>query len=1106
MGRAFRCAIVVLALAAANPILPASAQNTGRPDPATCAPRISAASAVARGISVTIAAATPQQAGIPLQVSWAKNSAARSQLPLYIVVTAPPEVRFAGTAFMALTAAADGPYKMQYGKDQSRALIALYRKTDTASRGEFAITPYRSGTQTYGWAVVTAGSCGEQILAQGGRTVEVAPGAAELVVQDRFSTDQPKQHIFSNDGTYDLRVFDNRFEVHDVATDSLIFSATGTEPNFSPTGRFVAWADAGSFSIADLISRTIIAKDFDSGFLVWARSDSYVIAGAGGGGTSGFGSVQVKNSLVDESNVLSAWTGPHTADSWNSARVTLDLDRGFVLATGEQSWKIGDLFATTQSKELDTSAIDNEDRPDALTRIRETYDPGYAKLPTIWSLGERLKLSHADSFQKTQLQFLVRHRSQATANMFASGSAPAGLLVGRGIVGGRGIGDKPLDTPIRTDQAFRSLARFDVHTEAPIPLQHIYNADEYLAAERTAIEREKTLTDAEVLAQAEQEAKSRNERLDEIRSRLPQARTLFTNENYRSVDCQLDPSGNTQFQISPDWISNIWQWQTPNGGRWIVQTATGLAGSSGQQPHDCLILLRENSRDGVISLTSKLGIGGDQITVHRLSPSTIAVAFSGDDQHGGIGLFDAEAGAPVGQVMPLLRGSLLSELRLTADGKNLVQLNRDGEFFINRNADGKRLLQGTYVDGETVLMTDDGRYDTSYEGAASVQVRFAGMPGLFTVNQFESLLRRQNLAKDVLAGRDPAPRPATLAAPPTARLILAANPDAGRRTGKVIAASTRGLSAVHIYTDGRLIAETPAQGQQAEVPVDVPDPGGAHWITAIAVDADGLVSLPSQVQIPGAPQPRGIARVVAVGDDVYADPEIPTLESTKLDARHFVQALQSTQGHAFTSVRPTLLLDADVTPESVLNAVKAAVSETGPDDTLVFFFAGHGVDGARLDQPDAGLVLTTNRTRLNNLAATSVRWTTLANLFGASKGTVIVVLDACQSGIAGRDALTTNDDVVSALFTKSGAPLIVLAASKGRQASQEAANGGGGYFTNAIVAAMTERRAKFDRNHSGLLGLDELYAGVKARVEAETDGKQTPWLARNRLVGEISLF
>jgi uncharacterized caspase-like protein len=266
------------------------------------------------------------------------------------------------------------------------------------------------------------------------------------------------------------------------------------------------------------------------------------------------------------------------------------------------------------------------------------------------------------------------------------------------------------------------------------------------------------------------------------------------------------------------------------------------------------------------------------------------------------------------------------------------------------------------------------------------------------------------------------------------------------------------------------------------------------------------VSLPSAVRLPGPPRPRGNARVIAVGVDTYTDPNIEKLQSTNIDAEHFVNAIASTEKRAFATVQKTILLDADVTPQSVMNAVSVAARESGPDDTLIFFFAGHGLDGGKLNQSNAGLVLATSRTRIYDLAPTSVRWTELAEILATSKGTVVVVLDACQSGLAGRDAFSTNDDVVSTLFTKSGAPLVVLAASKGRQLSQEAADGGGGLFTNAITAAISGQRLKYDHDGSGLIDLGELYSSVKAQVVRETNGEQTPWLARNGLIGEMSLF
>ena len=90
---------------------------------------------------------------------------------------------------------------------------------------------------------------------------------------------------------------------------------------------------------------------------------------------------------------------------------------------------------------------------------------------------------------------------------------------------------------------------------------------------------------------------------------------------------------------------------------------------------------------------------------------------------------------------------------MTSDMKHIVQLNDDGTYFVHRIDDGRSLLQGAYIDSEVVIMTEDGRYDTSYEGAQSVQLRFAGLPGLFAFRQFDTVLHRPGLAKAMLEGR-----------------------------------------------------------------------------------------------------------------------------------------------------------------------------------------------------------------------------------------------------------------------------------------------------------------------------------------------------------------
>ncbi len=76
------------------------------------------------------------------------------------------------------------------------------------------------------------------------------------------------------------------------------------------------------------------------------------------------------------------------------------------------------------------------------------------------------------------------------------------------------------------------------------------------------------------------------------------------------------------------------------------------------------------------------------------------------------------------------QAGLLTDLRLSVDGRHLVQLNSDGRLFVYSMVDGTRVLMGADVDDEIVFVTDTGLYDATYEGAQAVQVRFAGTKGL----------------------------------------------------------------------------------------------------------------------------------------------------------------------------------------------------------------------------------------------------------------------------------------------------------------------------------------------------------------------------------------
>jgi hypothetical protein len=494
------------------------------------------------------------------------------------VLVAPPQVRFAGGGFMALAANAVGPNQLQLGKTQSRALIAIYRDNDTANKGELAVTPYGVGAQVYSWAIVTAGACGEQVLAHGERTVTVDPGAAKLVVQNRFVIDNPTQRIRSRTGAHDI-------------VNSVLLSAAGTNAtNFSPTGRFVAWQQADQFySIADLVSGTVVATDIINGFLAWAKADSYVIAGG-----NAWGAVRIKNVLVDASNLLNANPDCHACVAWSSVQVVIDADRGFALVKGGQGWKIGDLFVTTSSDDVD---VEESETNDALSHIRKVYDAGYPALPTIWSLGERLALSHMEPLSgdaKAQAKFLVQHNRLASTIAVAT-RAPDQELIGRAIAGGGTGNIEEIKNKTQTDLAFYSLGRFGIKTLPLAALEHS------TAAFGANYQRNDNLS----------------ARIDAIRARLPGARALFVKPVDFDTRCDLSTAPDKKFNIDPAEVADIWHWRGPDGDRWIVLSE--FSEGSGAFPQACVVLLRESSRQSV-TLLNPDGLSGHRFDCRHCVP------------------------------------------------------------------------------------------------------------------------------------------------------------------------------------------------------------------------------------------------------------------------------------------------------------------------------------------------------------------------------------------------------------------------------------------------------------------------------------------------------
>jgi hypothetical protein len=275
----------------------------------------------------------------------------------------------------------------------------------------------------------------------------------------------------------------------------------------------------------------------------------------------------------------------------------------------------------------------------------------------------------------------------------------------------------------------------------------------------------------------------------------------------------------------------------------------------------------------------------------------------------------------------------------------------------------------------------------------------------------------------------------------------------------------------------------------------------ARWIAAVAVDAKGFRSIPRGRPLDGArPATSGRLFAISVGTGKYSD--FGPLPGARRDAEQFA-GLVALQGGRIYRDPPIVepLLDAQDLRTALPAKLREIVAKATVQDTIFLFAAGHGATG-----PDGRFYLVASNTQRDRLNETALSWTEVASALEGARARIVVFIDACRSGAAGQSG--ANDEAVNALLAKRLA-IAIVAASKGYQDSKETSDGG--LFTTELLDAVHNRRETTDTNKNGAIELAELYAAIKPRVVVRSLGskdgsKQTPWIARNDMVGEIPLF
>jgi len=234
-------------------------------------------------------------------------------------------------------------------------------------------------------------------------------------------------------------------------------------------------------------------------------------------------------------------------------------------------------------------------------------------------------------------------------------------------------------------------------------------------------------------------------------------------------------------------------------------------------------------------------------------------------------------------------------------------------------------------------------------------------------------------------------------------------------------------------------------------------------LNAVLVAVCGVCSVAAQ----SGPAAEGKRVALIIGNNAYS---MSPLQNAVNDARLIDKALQ---GAGFTTT-----LKVDATKPVMEQSALEFLNSIGPDDTVLFFYAGHGIQ-----MQNENFLVPVDFEVANTFIDAKFKMFPMAYFFDALKEKrpkrSIILLDACRTN-AGAQAHETG----LAQPQNAGSETYIAYSTSPGQVAADNPSGRDSWFTEALADLINERD----------LTIDDVFTRVRSRVSSETSGRQTPWV------------
>ncbi|SDE30077.1 Uncharacterized protein, contains caspase domain [Dyadobacter soli] len=182
------------------------------------------------------------------------------------------------------------------------------------------------------------------------------------------------------------------------------------------------------------------------------------------------------------------------------------------------------------------------------------------------------------------------------------------------------------------------------------------------------------------------------------------------------------------------------------------------------------------------------------------------------------------------------------------------------------------------------------------------------------------------------------------------------------------------------------------------------------------------------------------------------------------DARIFYDFLRSPAGGSVPAENIALLIDNQASKAQIISQMESFFAKSGPDDRVIFYFAGHGANG----------FFASYDIDMRNMN-TSLKHKEVKEIFRKCRAkTRLCFADACMSGSMknrAREVVEVKPVSVRS-FEDEESGLVVLMAARSYQYSSENVSIGHGYFTKFLVDGL---QGEADKNKDDLVTIKEAF-------------------------------